>query len=79
MCIYIIDIFRIPLIKIEGNQHYQTRTLNPAFVEILKDAMLEELSLDNLVYVACETNPVDDRNTLKEDAKYYILGGTHYL
>ena len=77
--VYLSDVFKIPLDKIEVSQRYQTRQLNNIFVDDIKDAMLQELSLDSVVYVASVGNPFHDNHLLKEESSLYILGGTHYL
>ena len=79
LCIFPSDVFKIPLSKIEVSQSYQTRKANNSFVDDIKKAMLEELSLDSVVYLVSVVNPFDENNILKEDSRLYILGGTHYL
>ena len=77
---YISDVFKIPLDKIEVNPVYQTRDVNTAFVECLKDAMSTDLSLDSVLYVACEEQPfIEDNGCIGNESPFYILGGTHYL
>ena len=79
-CILPLDVFKIPLSKIETSQRYQTRTENNSFVDELKKTMLGELSLDSVVYLATpDVNPFDANNDLKEDCRLFVLGGTHYL
>ncbi|XP_044175384.1 uncharacterized protein LOC122947199 [Acropora millepora] len=74
------DVFKIPLDKIEVNPVYQTRDVNTAFVECLKDAMSTDLSLDSVLYVACEEQPfIEDNGCIGNESPFYILGGTHYL
>lgn len=73
------DVFKITLNTIHVSDTYQTRDVNKNFVEGIKGAMLEKLSLDSVVYLATVGNPFDDNYILKEDSQLYILGGTHYL
>ena len=51
LCIFPSDVFKIPLSKIEVSQSYQTRKANNSFVDDIKKAMLEEFSLDSVVYL----------------------------
>ena len=76
---YISDVFKISLDKIEVNPVYETRDVNTAFVECLKDAMSTDLSLDSVLYVACEEQPFIEDNGCFGNESFYILGGTHYL
>lgn len=77
---YISDVFKISLDKIEVNPVYETRDVNTAFVECLKDAMSTDLSLDSVLYVACEEQPfIEDNGCFGNESTFYILAGTHYL
>lgn len=77
---YILDVFKIPLDTIEVNPVYHTRDINTAFVECLKGAMSTDLSLDSVLYVACEEQPfIEDTGCIGNESTFYILGGTHYL
>ena len=50
------------------------------FVECLKGAMSTDLSLDSVLYVACEEQPfIEDTGCIGNESTFYILGGTHYL
>lgn len=77
--VYLSDVFKIPLQKIELAQRFQTRELSETFVNNMKDAMVDKLSLDSVVYVASVGDPFDEEKCLKEDSPLYILGGTHHL
>lgn len=50
--VYISDVFKIPLHKIELVESFQTRELSETFVNNMKDMLVENLSLDSVVYVA---------------------------
>ncbi|XP_015775405.1 PREDICTED: uncharacterized protein LOC107353584 [Acropora digitifera] len=42
--------------------------------------MSTDLSLDSVLYVACEEQPfIEDNGCIGNESKFYILGGTHYL
>ncbi|KAL9977608.1 hypothetical protein ACROYT_G015031 [Oculina patagonica] len=62
------DVFKIPLNTIHVSDTYQTRDVDKNFVEDIKGAMLEKLSLDSVVYLTTVGNPFDGNYILKEDS-----------
>ena len=57
---------------------YRTRDKNEGFIESIKKAMQREITLDTIVYLACQENPLNESGQVKE-TNLYVLGGTHYL
>ena len=72
------DVFKVSLNKIEVKSNYQTRGIQDAFVDVIAKSVSLKFD-ETVVYLAAEGNPLERSGNVKETAKFFVLGGTHYM
>ena len=78
MCLALSVVFKVLLNKIQVNSNYQSRGIQNAFVDVIAKSV--SLNFDEtVVYLASEENPLERSGNVKETAKFFVLGGTHYV